>query len=145
MLDRQNLFSNAQALTDTGAVLSTDVIDLTARRRLPDLLHVQVQVGTTFTSGGAGTLAVDMVTADNAALDSNAEVIPLAGATALASLTAGRQLVTAGVPRRRLRRYVGLRYTVGTAAMTAGTVTAGLTPDVTDTTAYASGLNTAGI
>lgn len=145
MLDRQNLFSNAQAVTALGATTSTDVIDLTARRRLPDLLHVQVQVGTTFTSAGAGTLAVDMVTADDSGLSTNAEVFPLAGATALANLTAGTQLVTAGIPRRRLRRYVGLRYTVGTAAMTAGTVTAGLTPDVTDRTAYASGLNTSGI
>ena len=142
-LDRQNLFSNAQAVTVTAN--STDVIDLTARRRLSDELNIVVKVGTGFTAAGAGTLQISVVTADNSALTTNPETVGASGAVALADLTAGKEPLAIAIARKRLRRYLGLTYTVATGPMTAGTVTAGLTPDVQDATPYASGLNQTGV
>ena len=91
-------------------------------------LKLLVQVGTAFTSGGAGTLSV----AIQGAPDSGAGV-PGAFTTwwtsptyALATLAAGERLLDMDFPRPpagiAVPRYVRLLYTVGTATMTAGTI-----------------------
>lgn len=93
-------------------------------------LKLVVQVSTTFTSGGAGTLAI----AFQGAVDNGAG-IPAAFSTwwtsptyALAALNAGSRLFDMDFPRPpdgiAVPRFVRLLYTIGTATMTAGVVQA---------------------
>lgn len=145
ILDSQWILSDAQAITALGNTDSTNVIDLghsqepfTFGRGNP--VPLLAQVTETFTSGGAGTLQFTVRTADDAALTVNVATVWNSPVYALASLKAGFQvpglewfpnvgpLVNGNDVR--LRRYVGVRYVVGTAAMTAGRVTFGLTSSV---------------
>lgn len=101
-------------------------------------LKLMVQVGTAFTSGGAGTLSV----AIQGAVD-NGSGAPAAFSTwwvspvyALATLNAGSRLLDMDFPRPpdgiAVPRYVRLLYTVGTATMTAGTIYANVVLDRDD-------------
>jgi hypothetical protein len=93
-------------------------------------LKLMVQVINAFTSGGAGTLAIVFQGApDNGSGAPGAWVTWLTSNTyALATLTAGARLLDIDWPRPpagvALPRFVRLGYTIGGAAMTAGTVTA---------------------
>lgn len=139
-MDRQNLFSAAQAITSTGDTASTDIIDLGSTRDVGvgGPLEVIVVIDTTFTSGGAGTLDIKLQT-DTSSGFGSAVTLASTGATALASLTAGAAIARFKVPRGTLR-YLRLVYTVATAAMTAGAVTAGISIGRQDTTVYADAL-----
>lgn len=146
ILDRQNLFSNSQAITATAN--STDVVDLTARRgiRNPDLpLEVVIKVLEAFTASGAATLTVALVTADDAALTTNADTLATTTAIGRASLVVGYEPAKWSIPTGRLRRYLGLTYTVATGPMTAGKITAGLVLNRDEQTAYPVGTVRAGI
>jgi hypothetical protein len=138
-MDRQNLFSSAQAIT-TGSTASTDVIDLGSTRDIGsgDVLEVIVVIDTTFTSGGAGTLDVKLQT-DTAVGFGTVTTLLSTGATALASLTAGAQIARWRIPRGVLR-YLRLQYVVATADMTAGTITAGISIGRQETAVYADAL-----
>lgn len=148
LLDAQSLFSNDQDLAKAAAAyLSDKSIDVGAAGTIPagfqargtaprdvgkgKAKNVLVQVTETFTSGGAGTLKVELVTADDEALTSNLAVHAVSDVIALATLAAGYQFLVpyALPPGIGADRYVGLRYTIGTATMTAGKVTAGLVFD----------------
>lgn len=91
-------------------------------------LKLLVQIGTAFASGGTGTLAVAL----QGAVD-NGSGAPAAFSTwwtsptyALATLNAGSRLLDMDFPRPpdgiAIPRFVRLLYTVGGAAMTAGTI-----------------------
>jgi hypothetical protein len=138
-MDRQNLFSAAQAIT-TGSAASTDIIDLGSTRDIGsgEVLEVIVVIDQTFTSGGAGTLDVKLQT-DTAVGFGTVVTLLSTGATALASLTAGAQIARWRVPRGVLR-YLRLQYVVATADMTAGTVTAGISIGRQETAVYADAL-----
>lgn len=93
-------------------------------------LKLLVEVSTTFTSGGAGTLSVAIQGAPD-----NGSGAPGAFTTwfvspvyALATLNQGSRLLDIDFPRPpdgvAIPRYVRLLYTVGTATMTAGNVNA---------------------
>jgi hypothetical protein len=101
-------------------------------------LKLLVQVATTFTSGGAGTLAIAL----QGAVDDGTGA-PAAFSTwwtsstyALASLNAGSRLLDMDFPRPpdgiAVPRFMRLLYTIGTATMTAGQVTAGVVLDRPD-------------
>jgi hypothetical protein len=139
LIDKQNLLSDAQALAlgATTTALSTNTIDLGAAGTpalggsvIYDIgrsseLDVVVQVVTAFTSGGAGTLEVELVMADDAALTTNLTVLQATGDIALATLVAGYQFRIGKLPHGISRRYLGLRYrNDSAAALTAGAVTA---------------------
>lgn len=141
LLDVQNLVSDDQDLSQTAASYLSDYsIDLAAAgtatgpggtvRRDPGGTPVQLlcQVTQTFDSGGAATVVVDLVTADNAALTTNLVVIQSTQAIGYATLVAGYEFTIGGTIPRGLTadRYLGLRYTIAGATTTAGTVTAGL-------------------
>lgn len=127
--DIQNLYSEAQAITSTGNTDSTNTIDQLAAGDAYVANFLVVRVDTTFTSGGAGTLAVNLVTSDAADFGSGVKTFPIVAATALAGLTTGTNLHRGRLPLGLLR-YRKLVYVVGTAAMTAGKVDAVEVTDV---------------
>lgn len=125
--DRELTFSDGQAITATAN--STDVISLDGYSlgRSDTNLRIYVQVDEAFTAGGAATLTVAVVQADNQALTTNAETLYTSGAKALATLVKdGKKFfIEIGLPKTT-KKYLGLTYTVGTGPMTAGKLTAGL-------------------
>jgi hypothetical protein len=135
-MDQQNLFSDAQAITVTAN--SSNVIDTlpsggpNTKSGIGDGQDISLfaQVGTTFTAGGAATLQIALVSADDAALSVNPIIHYQTTALALAALTAKSRPVQLDLPYGKYRRYVGLQYTVATGPMTAGVITAGLVEDL---------------
>ena len=143
ILDSQNMFSNAQAVTVTAN--SSNVIDLSVARDLGpgEDIDFFALINTTFT--GATSMVVALVTADNAALSSNPIVLQQTDVIAEANLTAGTYLLRGSVNVSRVapKRYLGVVYTVvGTHG--AGAITAGLIKDQQANIIYASGLNVGG-
>lgn len=124
-----------------------DVIDLAAAQQLndPENLYLVITVDVTATSGGSATLAVALLTDDNASM-SSATVVWQGNAIAVATLVAGYRYAVVQIPKAAsLERYLGLRQVTGTAAFTAGAINAFLTHDVPANTwrAYSDGLSTA--
>jgi hypothetical protein len=145
ILDALLQFSANQNLAQAvGTYVSTNIIDLGITSGIPSsaqgggardigigdkpAMKLLVQVGTTFTSGGAGTLAVGL----QGAIDNGAGA-PAAFVTwwtspayALATLNAGSRLYDMDMPRPpdgvAIPRYLQLLYTIAGATMTAGTV-----------------------
>lgn len=137
----------------TGNYTSTNIIDL-HMAGLPVLANNQgardigigddpalkliVQVITAFTSGGAGTLGVNLQGAtDNGAGGANAFSTWWGSPTyALATLSAGGRLMDMDVPRPpdgiAIPRFLQLQYVIGGATMTAGTVFAAIVLDRQD-------------
>ncbi len=128
MWDKKLTFSDEQAETTAAAHDSDTVIDLGASVDYGERgeIWVHALVTTKFTSGGSATLAVAL---HDSADDSSFAVVagaPAVAATAVASLVEGYELMRFKLPVD-VRRYVKLVYTIGTAVMTAGKITAGLT------------------
>ncbi len=144
ILDYQNRFSAAQAITLLGDTASENVIDLSIARDIggavTDHLMLLCQVVTAFTSNGSATLKVTFQ-ASNTEGSGYVDIVSSA-AVPVASLTAGYKFLQNEVPSfisSTLYRYIRLNYTVGTAAMTAGNVTAGLTPALQHAPVYSAG------
>jgi hypothetical protein len=138
ILDRQNLFSNEQAITATAA--STDVIDLGTGSRdvgAGEESTVLVQVVTTFDALTSLTIALQTSSTENFA-----SPVQLTAATvALADLTVGRKFSIGAIPRGTLR-YLRLYYTVTGSSPTVGKITAGVGVETVhqDTAVYADSL-----
>lgn len=139
LIDQQNQFSAAQAVTSTGSTPSTNVIDLGTARDVGGAtgaaLFLLCEVTTPFTSSGSGTLQVQVQTsADN----SSWSILDQSDAVPVASLSQGYKFLPnklAGPTQRYLR----LNYVVGTAAMTAGAITAALVPALDTQPVYPRG------
>lgn len=159
ILDALLQFDNAASLAiAAGTQASTNVIDFglgtSAKPAIPSnangggardmgigddpALKLLVQVATTFTSGGAGTLSVAIQGAPD-----NGAGVPGAYTTwwtspvyALATLTAGARLLNMDFPRPpagvAVPRFVRLLYTVAGATMDTGAITAYLVLDRDD-------------
>lgn len=146
ILDRFQTFSLATSVAIAVGTLASDVLDYGILSGIPSsvngggardmgigdapALKLAVQVATTFTSGGAGTLAV----AIQGAVDDGTGN-PAAFSTwwtsptyALATLNAGSRLMDMDFPRPpdgiAVPRFVRLLYTVAGATMTAGAISA---------------------
>lgn len=143
IVDTQSEFSDAQAVT--ASAISANVLDIfsvgagagadtgpNARLDvgLQNGLYLVVQTTEACTdSGSDATLTVTLESADNAALSTNAQVHFSSGALPFASYSAaGSQFVVIPLPPGLYRRYVGVRYTVGSGPLTAGKFDAFLTP-----------------
>lgn len=146
IIDNRFIFSDAQSIAAAaGTLVSTNAYDNvsaaptvagphgTARSdpfRGLENMELLVQLLTTVTSGGAATVQFQLVQADDVGLTTNVTVLSETAVLALATLVAGYR------PRLRLplmgltQRYLGLRYIIGTATTTAGTVHASLVPAV---------------
>ena len=114
--------SNIIDLGATGTVIGgSSALDRDIGKGTP--LEILIQWTVAAVSGGASTVTVDLETADNSSF-SSATVLATTGAIAKATLVAGYQMKIHYMPRGA-ERYIRLNYTVGTADLTAGNVTAG--------------------
>jgi hypothetical protein len=134
IFDKENLFSDAQAITATAA--STNYIDLGATGTVPygssalvrdigkgEPLPLRIQVTEAFNTLTSLTVAIEVD--DNTSFSSvrtvDTQTIALAGLT-LGAVFEGLKYVPVGVNER----YVRLNYTVTGAAPTLGKITAGI-------------------
>lgn len=142
LLDKQNLFSDAQAITVTA--VSTDKVDLNGTAsttgfttdtlgntpvndpgRSPEL-DVLFTVTEAFTAVGAATLTIALVTDEDPTLATPTTLVSTA-AIGKALLVPGYQArLSLPAGNAAADRYLGASYTVATGPMTAGKITAGL-------------------
>ena len=144
LIDYQNQFSDQQAVTATGGTASSNVIDLGVSRDIGgaaiERLMLLCQVATAFASGGAATLQVQVQTApDNGAgAPGSFTTLAQSDAVPLASLVPGYRFLPGPLPGGT-QRFLRLNYVVGTAAMTAGKLTAALVPALDVQASYPRG------
>lgn len=126
LLDKENLFSDAQAITATA--VSTNVVDLgTAKDHGPgEVLNLLVQVTENFATLTSLTVALQTDTVEGFG---SVEVVAQTAAIAAAALKAGYEFKLA-IPRQGLKRFLRLNYTVGGSNATAGKITAGVVPSL---------------
>jgi len=140
ILDAQNLFSDAQAITATA--VSTNAIDLDAANidlGSGENLYVHLNVDVAFTdSGSDSTVTVTLVTDDNAALSSATAVQTLGTFAALTA--AGTKIIARIQPNLTLEQFVGLNYTLANGNLTTGSITAALVLDADTYKSYADGI-----
>jgi len=143
--DKLATFADDTAL-NTGAAADYvigDQIDLGANYQLWDVdeLYLVIDVAVAATSGGSATLAVSLVTDDNAALSSPTKVFTTP-VIPVASLVAGYVLAKVEIPKGvAWERYIGIVQTTGTAAFTAGKLNAFLTMSPSNYRAFADALS----
>lgn len=149
LIDLQNMFSNAQAVT--ADAISTRVIDtnpnasdnLTADIAAGKSLYLHILVHTAMVSAGSGTLTVTLESDDNTSLSTATVHATVATAVAAATMVGGYWIArNFAIPAGAYQRYVGLRYTTNTADFETGNITAWLSPIKMDTAQYESGFTT---
>lgn len=145
ILDQDLVFSDAQDIGQVaGTYVSTNAFDNGAAQTIPggfgtvqkdplrglEGMELLIKIIEAVASGGAATVQFQLVQADDAALSSNVDVIAETPAIGYATLVAGYE-VRLALPKKGItQRYFGLRYIIGTATTTAGTVTAALVPAI---------------
>jgi len=118
ILDKELIFSDAQAETTIAVHESDNIIDLTNAGDAIDSLWLVVAVQTTVTSDGNATVAFALQT-DSAVNFATADTLLSTAALAKTALTAGTQVIRTRIPMG-CKRYLRVLYTIGTAALTAG-------------------------
>ncbi|WP_227243990.1 Bbp16 family capsid cement protein [Paraburkholderia caribensis] len=141
ILDQQNLLSDAQAITTT--TNSTNVIDSLSAATVPGVpvtpISIFARVTTTF--AGGTSLGIAVVSADDASLSVNVVKHFDTGAIPVASLAAKAIPLAMRLPPQKMRKYLGLIYTV-VGTMSAGAITAAVVEDLdglTKTSEYVKG------
>lgn len=148
-VDKQAEFSDSQVVT--ASAVSTNIYDTfpvgngVNSNPSRDIgggedVRLVIQVDTTATAAGAATVTVTLESADNAAL-TGSTVHFTSQAYPLASLGGGKTLAVVTLPADSYKRYIGLRYNVGTGPLTAGAFSAFITKDVPSFRAYQKGYN----
>ena len=130
-----------QAVTATAVSTNTyDTAPLTLGGNTPndigrgEPLEIVISTLVAATAAGAATVNFELIQADDAALTVNVETIVQTGPIAKTSLTLGA-LIALHYDRAAplaARRYIGIRYTVGTGPLTAGTFSAALVKNIAD-------------
>jgi hypothetical protein len=114
--------------TATEVEASTNVINWTQsdlEMGAGEPLWLNVQVETAFASSGSATLTVALKRETDGTIDTDSTTIWSTNAIPVASLTAGYWIIRQPLPYNVDEdAYTGLLYTIGTAAMSAGTVNA---------------------
>lgn len=133
ILDERSEFADATALSTaaTGLALVGDVIDLgTDGINEVDGIDLAISIDTAVTSAGSATVEFQLVSDAQAAIavDGSASVHYKSAAVPKATLVAGYNVVNVSLPKGQYERYLGILQNVGTAALTAGKINAGLTP-----------------
>lgn len=141
LIDKFNQFSNAQAVTASGATISEVVFDANHTSNvLKDLgtgeeVYLRVQLDEAFT-GSLTTVTFALVSDSTENLATSVTTHWTSGAIAKASLTIGAVVATIAIPRSLVyERYLGMIYTTDNTAST-GKVTAFLTGDAPSWKAY---------
>lgn len=145
-LDKQNEFSDAQAVTVTA--LSTNVIDTLPMTSNPNVTqdlsargvpgpYIMFAVPTAFTAGGAATLTITIESDSTANLATSPTVHWTSSAIPVASLVAGYQFFVP-LPIGQVERYLGVRYTVATGPMLTGNIDAAVVRDLQAWRSYAT-------
>lgn len=128
LIDVQALFSDKQVVTAT-AVSSNSYDTLATRRNLGRMgERVRITTDAAAAAAGAATVTFDLIQADDSALTTNVTVLASTGAIGKAALTLGSAPFDIAIPDTT-QRYVGVRYTVATGPLTAGTFTAAVVGD----------------
>lgn len=134
IIDREGLFSDAQAVTATA--ISSNVVDLGATPTTRDIGHGEpiylvVQTETAATDAGSdATLTITLESDSTADLATSPTTHYSSGALAFAAFSpAGTRLVAVALPEGDYERYLGVRYTVADGPLTAGAFDAFLTKD----------------
>jgi len=97
-------------------------------------LFVAISTLVAAAAAGSATVNFEIIQADDGALTTNVETLAQTGPIPKASLAAGATVLLQVGRATPLapRRYIGVRYTVGTGPLTAGTFTAAIAHDVQD-------------
>jgi predicted RecA/RadA family phage recombinase len=133
IMDKYLEFADAEAMS-TAAVASAStalsgVIEL-SKRANPNSgkgspVYIHIRPSTTFTSGGSATVAFNLEHAATNSPASFSAVAALIPATPVSTFTTNYHFVTA-LPAVTLKRFIRIKYTVGTTRLTAGAVDAWL-------------------
>lgn len=149
-VDKQAEFSDSQVVTATA--VSTNIYDLfpvgnaVNTNDVRDIgvgedVYLVVQVDATATAAGAATVTITLESSSTADLATTPTVHYSTAANALANLTGGKTLVAIKLPADAYKRYIGVRYTVGTGPLTAGSFSAFFAKDIQAFRAYVKGYN----
>lgn len=153
ILDERTEFADAVSVAGAaGTAILGDVIDLGVAGRdigAAEHLFFDITVDTAIvTAGSAGTIRFQLVSAPTATITTNTVVHydsgPIAtGAAAAGLTTTGAMLAQIGLPMRGnvYSRYLGVLVIVGTTSISAGAVSAFLTPDKHNVSYYADGVS----
>lgn len=135
-IDKLGTFADGVAPGNVGTNVIGDVVDLQVGGLdigQGNPVYFVAMVEAALEAAAPGTLRIELVTADNAALTSNPEVV-LTSTTVAPDVTpvaAGTLLLAASLPfRRDYRRFLGIRAVVGAANVTAGSISAFLTNEM---------------
>ena len=132
---------------DSTAVTSTaisNVIDLGAGNTTRNIaagepVWLEIWVDTAATAAGAATVTFSLESDSTADLATSATTHWTSAAIGKATLVAGYNVITIGLPLGSYERYLGLRATVATGPLTAGAFSAHLTHSPQSYTNYADG------
>lgn len=144
-VDKQLEFSDSQAVTATA--ISTNVVDLNPAFNYNanvdigtgEDTYLVIQVDAAAAAAGAATVVVTLESSASAGLTSS-NVHWTSATWQLADLTANKTVAVVKLPpgvNLPYLRYVGVRYTVGTGPLTAGSFSAFITKDIQAYKAYA--------
>lgn len=99
-------------------------------------LEIAISVLIAALAAGAATVTFELIQADDTALTTNVEVIGSTGPIGKATLVVGAvfPLLVSSASPLAPRRYIGVRYTIGTGPLTAGSFTAAIVKHVADVT-----------
>ncbi len=141
ILDRENAFSQAQAVTGATTTGSTDVIDLSQIRQIGNGKDLYAVITVDVAAGGTSpTMAVLVQTDDNAAFSSATTVLTSQTFTQ-AQLALSTQIVIP-LPQQGYERYLRLAYTLGGTSPTI-TVSAHLVENYQQDVKYPGGFTVA--
>ena len=148
ILDDYTRFADGVAL-NTGAAGTYNVGDIINMEALRDLgqgepLYLVILVTTTAISGGSATGQFQLVSDATSTISTTTQTVHATGAAvAVADMVAGKKMMVIALPMEdpAYEQYLGIQQITGTAAFTAGNVTAFLTPNVSAWKAYADAVN----
>lgn len=141
LIDQRTTFAWEEDVDGTaGTVKLGEALDLTVASNMGEGYPMYLVILFTTTTAGGTSTAYNLVTADNAALDSNPVTLLTSPVYPVAAGVAGVQAVVVAIPKAAYKRWLGITVTrVGT--LTAGAVSAFLIQDPSAWRAYAEGNN----
>jgi hypothetical protein len=126
IIDRQNMFSDAQALSGLSAIASTDIIDLqplysgiggtNTARDLGVGEDIYLQVNVSNVTGTSPTLTIALQSDDNSSFTS---AVALFTSGAIPLPAAGGQVLVVSLPFGDYEKFLRLNYTLGGTSPTA--------------------------